>query len=84
MKAAAKYSSTSARHVVDNTLIEVRTGLNAVRGVREALLDLAYTLHDSPATKHRNSLQSRPSDRHGTIAGLLRVSESSGSRIVQS
>ena len=50
MKAAAKQSPAAARHL-DGALIEVKTGLNAVRGVREALLDLAYALQDSPTSK---------------------------------
>lgn len=51
MKAAAKHALTAARHVADGTLIEVKTGLNAVRSVREALLDLAYALQERPASK---------------------------------
>lgn len=50
MKAAAKHSPTADLHVA-GTLIEVKTGLNAVRGVRAALLDLAYALQDEPASK---------------------------------
>lgn len=51
MKAAVKSLARSARHMRDDTVIEIKVGLNAVRGVREALLDLAYGLQDGPASR---------------------------------
>lgn len=51
MKAAIKRLAGTDRHLVDDALIEIKIGLNAVRGVREALLDLAYGLQDRPSSK---------------------------------
>lgn len=51
MKAATRSLLDAARPVPGDTLIEIKSGLNGVRGVREALLDLAYALQGRPASK---------------------------------
>lgn len=50
MKAAATHTPRLARDAAEDTLITVKAGLNAVRGVREALLELAYGLQGRPAS----------------------------------
>lgn len=49
MKAAIKDSPGTDRRLPDGTLIEIKIGSNAVRGVREALLELAYRLQSRPS-----------------------------------